>query len=476
MFREKIPIQGIAITFRDVILLPGKSHVDPVEVDVSTKVTRRHVINIPLISSPMDTVTEYAMAIALARLGGVGVIHRNLTIEEEVEMVRRVKEAPVYPISLFYLEPHERCLDALRKLRNWNVDYTPVVEGGRVVGFISRSDLVRCGNDVVHKHIRPPITASINAIPNELIRLMRENNVDIVALTREDGSIMGVVTYYDLAESQSGVFRPALDEEGRLLVGAAISPFDLERAVKLAKYADFLVTDVAHIHNVKALEATKRLVKTVGVEVVIGNVGTYEGAVDVITTIEDVGGFRVGIASGSICTTGIVTGVAAPTLWATAQVADAAWDYGLKDVPVIADGGIREPGDAVKAFVLGAWAVMAGRLFAQCDESPSPIVRIGMRRYKFYRGMASEGARRRRFAIDRYGVKVKDIEEGVEGLVPYKGPVSEVVREFVAGIQASLGYIGARSIKEAWEKGRIALITSLGKSEIEPHDLKLDLG
>ncbi len=473
MFRDKIPVKGIAVTFRDVVLIPGKSPVDPIEVDVSTNVTKGLRINIPLVSSPMDTVTESRLAIALARLGGVGVVHRNMTIDEEFSEVKAVKEAPQYPIRPLYVEPGETAQDALNKARLGNVDALPVVSEGQVVGLVKRSALISSSpNAKVAELASKPITADADLGPGELMNIMVKAGVDSVALVK-GGVYVGTVTYYDLSEQVKPPFKPSIGLDGRLMVGAAISPFDLERAVKLSKVADFLVVDVAHVDNEKALASLRRLVKEVGVEVVVGNLGTYEGAVDVLTTVEPVGGLRVGIASGSICTTGVVTGVAAPTLWAVAQVADAAWDYGLRDIPIIADGGIREPGDAVKAFALGAWAVMMGRFFAQSDESPSPIIRIGDRKYKYYRGMASEGARARRFAVDRYGPKVKNVEEGVEGLVPYRGPLADLVREFIGGIQASLGYIGARNIQEAWVKGRVAILTQLGRGEVEPHDIYL---
>lgn len=471
MFRSKIPAKDYAITFNDVVLIPGKALLDPVEVDVSTKVSRRISINIPLVSSPMDTVTEESLAIALARMGGVGVIHRNMPAEREVEAIKAVKDAPTYPIIPASLGPTMSGEDALAELRRLNLDSLPIVNGGRVIGHVRRSRLLAGGR--LLEAAEKPVTAPLGASEGELLRLMRERGVDTVALVDQEGVFAGVASYYDLVHKPP--FRPALDEDGRLLVGAAVSPFDEARALELSKYADFLVVDVAHVDNEKALAALAKVVKEVPVDVVVGNLGTYDGAVDVITRVDPVGGFRVGIASGSICTTGVVTGVAAPTLWAVAQVADAALDYGMGDVPVIADGGIREPGDVVKAMVVGAWAAMMGRVFAQTLESPSPVIRVGDRLYKYYRGMASAGARERRFAIDRYAPKVKNVEEGVEGLVPYRGTLAEVVRDFVGGIQAALGYIGASNIAEARVKGRLLMLTENGRREVEPHDILLNM-
>ncbi len=467
VFREKLP-QDIVPTFNDVILLPGFTEVEPVEVDVSTYVSRRVKINIPIVSSPMDTVTEHEMAISLARLGGIGIIHRNMTIEEQLDKVKRVKEAPCYPVYLCYLVPEQRCVDALQIMRELSIEYLPVVSGGNVVGFIRKIDCIKFPEDRVVEHVRRPVTAEVGTGIEEIRNLMIDNDVDIVALVDSSGAFQGIVTVWSLDERRP--FIPCLDEEGRLRVGAAISPFDHERIRRLDKYVDVLVLDVANAANTKILESLRRVCKDVTADLVIGNVGTYDTAVEIINRIDRIDGFRVGIASGSICSTGVVTGIAAPTLWATAQVADAALEYGLK-VPIIADGGIKNPGDAVKTFAVGAWCVMLGRVLAQAYEAPGPIISIGGRKYKYYRGMASESARRRRYAVDRYSRKVKDIEEGVEGLVPYRGPLENIVKEFVSGIQAAMGYIGARSIQECWRKARLARISSIGRGEIEPHSI-----
>lgn len=469
VFREKLP-QDIIPTFNDVILLPGYTEVEPIEVDVSTNVSKSVRINIPIVSSPMDTVTEHEMAIALARLGGIGIIHRNMTIDEQVEKVRRVKEAPQYPVYLCYVDPSRKCREVLQIMRELSIEYLPVVNDGKIIGFIRKIDCVKYPDDRVVEHVRSPVVAELYTRPEELRNIMIDNEVDIVALVDSSETFQGIVTIWSLEENKP--FTPCIDDEGRLRVGAAISPFDHERIRKLDRYVDVLVLDVANAANARILESLKKISKELSADLVIGNVGTYESAVEIINKLDKIDGFRVGIASGSICSTGIVTGVAAPTLWATAQVADAALEYGLK-VPIIADGGIKTPGDAVKAFAVGAWCVMLGRVLAQAYESPSPVISIGDRKYKYYRGMASEGARKRRFAVDRYSRKVKDIAEGVEGLVPYRGPVETIVKEFVSGIQAAMGYIGARSIQECWRKARLAKISPIGRSEIEPHNILL---
>ncbi len=364
MFSRKLLEAPLALTFSDVILLPGWTTVEPRETILRTRVSSGVEIKIPIVSSPMDTVTEAGMAIALASLGGIGVIHRNMGVEEQVEQAARVK---------------------------------------RYEGF---------------------------------------------------------------DEEQA-----AVDREGRLLVAAAVSPFDLERAKRLEKYVDVLVTDVAHFHNANVFSAARRLIREVDVDVVVGNIGTYQAAEDVATRLDGAAGLRVGVSSGSICSTGEVTGVAAPTLFAVAQAADALRDYGM-DIPIIADGGVRSPGDAAKALAAGASAVMLGYALAGTEEAAGRLVEVGGKRYKEYRGMASPSSRAKRFAKDRYAEKpAKDIAEGVEGLVPYRGPVEGVVREFVAGIQAAMGYVGARSIREMWEKAQFARVTELGRREVSPHSI-----
>ncbi|NPA22978.1 MAG: IMP dehydrogenase [Crenarchaeota archaeon] len=471
VFREKLP-SDIVSTFNDVILVPGFTEVEPIDVDVSTYVSRNVRINIPIVSSPMDTVTEHEMAIALARLGGIGIVHRNMTTERQLEEVRKVKEAPQYPVYFCYVEPSIKCRDVLKIMKELSVEYLPVVSSGRVVGFIRKIDCVKYPDDRVVEHARSPVVASLYERPEELRSIMIDNDVDIVALVDSSETFQGIVTIWVLDENRP--FIPCLDDEGRLRVGAAISPFDRERIRRLDKYVDVLVLDVANAANLKIVESLREICKDVSADLVIGNVGTYESAVELINRIERIDGFRVGIASGSICSTGIVTGVAAPTLWATAQVADAALEYGLK-VPIIADGGVKSPGDAVKAFAVGAWCVMLGRVLAQAYESPSPVISIGDRKYKYYRGMASEGARTRRYAVDRYSRKVKDISEGVEGLVPYRGPLETIVKEFVSGIQAAMGYIGVRNIQECWRKARLMRVSSIGRGEVEPHSIFLKL-
>lgn len=474
MFREKLREAPVAYTFRDVVLLPGYTEVEPSEVDLSTYFTRNLRLQVPLVSSPMDTVTEERMAIALARLGAAGVLHRNCSREREVEMARTVKEAgeEVEPVPSVKLET--RVSEALDLMRRYGVDILVVTdEEGRYLGVLHYVHLTTADPTlpVATQLLRDYPVVKTPYTVGEVLDLMRRCRVRNLPLVTSDGKYVGILTVELLSRRRTGV-EPSRGKDGRLLCAAAISPFDLERAKMLDKYVDVLVIDVAHFHNRNCIEATRRLVKEVSADIVVGNIGTYEAAEDVLTKIERVDALRVGISSGSICTTGEVTGVAAPTLFAVAEVADAVRDYGAK-VPIIADGGVRNAGDAAKALAAGAWLVMVGYMLAGCDESPSPIIVVEGRKYKYYRGMGSLAARARRYVEDRYTPVAKHVPEGVEALVPYRGPVAEVIREFTAALRAAMGYVGARNIPEMWEKARFALLTPLGAEEVRPHSVRV---
>jgi len=417
--------------FDDVVIVPGRSKVEPAEVDITGSFTRRISLSIPLASSPMDTVTEARMAIALARAGAIGVIHRNMSREEQASEVSKVKKAAPSLWAEVPRIPHDKPLEAgLLLMESTGSSAAIVTSPGGVVGYLV---LDRPGTDYW--------------------------------LNKAEG-IAKLVTHVKPV--------PSIDEDGRLRVAAAISPFDLERARILERAGvDVLVVDVAHLHNENALASLSKLVREVSVEVVAGNIGTREAVLDVLSKVEDVAGLRVGIASGSICVTGEVAGAAVPTLTAVINARSALEELGLQGrIPIIADGGVRGPGDAAKAIIAGASAVMAGRLLAGSEESPGPKIRVGGRYYKPYRGMGSKGAMERRFAADRYSKPSKAIEEGVEGLVPYSGSVFSVVSEFAAGLKAALGYAGASSIREAW-RSRLARVSPSTRAEIKPHDILL---
>ncbi len=462
----------MAFTFGDVILLPGKTQVEPSEVDLSTRLGEIG-LHVPILSSPMDTVTEAEMAIAVARMGALGVLHRNCTVEEQVNMAKAVKRAESFIIrDVVTVTPDDSIETARSIMKEMNISGLPVVVEGRLVGIITRRDVyfAEDGNQAVKEVMtKDVITVSPDITPQEARKIMSRYKIEKLPVVDDSGRLVGLITAKDVFYRESHPFATR-DEEGRLRVAAAISPFDLERAKALEPYVDLLVTDVAHFHNENVMRAAKRITEEVNVPLVAGNIGTYEAAEEIITRL-DVVGLRVGIASGSICTTGEVTGVAAPTLFAVAKASDAVAKYG-SDAAVIADGGVRGPAEAAKAFAAGADAVMLGFALAGTKESPGSPLIVGGKMYKVYRGMGSPSARSKRFALDRYSKPSKDIAEGIEGLVPYRGDVATVIDKFVAGLKAAFGYVGAANIGEMKKKAKIALLSSVGAREIAPHDVK----
>ncbi|RLG41424.1 MAG: IMP dehydrogenase [Thermoproteota archaeon] len=472
MLWDKLSNAELAFTFGDVILLPGKTEVEPSEVDLTTHIGEIS-LSVPILSSPMDTVTEAEMAIAVARMGGLGVIHRNCSVEEQVNMAKAVKRAESFIIrEVVTVSPEDTVDKAQQIMKEMKISGLPVVEGSRLVGIITRRDVyfAEDGNlrvkDVMTKDV---ITVSPSISPDEARKIMSTYKIEKLPVVDDSGSLVGLITAKDVFYRESHPFATR-DEEGRLRVAAAISPFDLERAKALEPYIDLLVTDVAHFHNENAITAAKRVIREVNIPLVVGNIGTYEAAEELITRLEIVG-LRVGIASGSICTTGEVTGVAAPTLYAVAKVSTAVNKYGSK-VAIIADGGIRGPAEAAKAFAAGADAVMLGFALAGTKESPGSPLIVGGKMYKVYRGMGSPSARSKRFALDRYSRPSKDIAEGIEGLVPYRGDVATVIDKFVAGLKAAFGYVGASNIEEMKRKAKLAVLSPIGTREISPHDVK----
>ncbi len=417
------------LTFEDVVIVPGKAPVEPSQVDISSNVTRSLKLSIPLVSSPMDTVTEWRMATVLARLGALGVIHRNMPAEQQAMQVSQVKaQGPDLWEEVPRVSADSRISDALAA----KGDYFAVIGKNGIEAMILRVDS-----------------------NYELESWKVDRLAKLLSMVR---------------------VHPTVDKDGRLAVGAAISPFDVNRAKMLDRAGvDVLVVDVAHLHNENALSSLARLAKEVGTEIVAGNLGTAEGVKDVLAKVDNVAGLRMGISSGSICLTGEVAGASVPTLTAVMNGRRALEELGLMGkIPIIADGGIRSAGDAAKAIVAGASSIMVGRYLACAEESPGAKIRVGNAVYKQYRGMASRGAMERRYAEDRYSKPSKAIEEGVEGLVPYCGSAIKAVSEMALGLQAALGYAGARSVEEAWN-GRLARITSLGAGEVGVHDVETSL-
>lgn len=419
------------LTFDDVAIVPGLSTVEPSEVDITGRLSRGVELFIPVASSPMDTVTEWRLAVLLARLGAIGVIHRNMSIESQALQIRMVKSAPQSP-----------WMEVLKASESEPID-----------SIIFRMEEAGIGASIIFSEGQSSI---IVAAPDHEREFWFHKASALLSLTREHKPI------------------PLLDEEGRLRVAAAIGPYDEKRAQMLEKVGvDVIVIDVAHAHNSNVISAVSNIVKNVGVEVVVGNLGTKEGVLDYVTRIDAIAGLRVGIGSGSICSTAEVTGAFAPTLTAVMEARAALEELGAHGkIPIVADGGMRNAGDIAKAIIAGASSVMLGRMFGATEEAPGAKVRIGGKIYKQYRGMASRGSMERRFAEDRYSRPSKGIEEGVEGLVPYRGSAVAVLYEIVSGLKAALGYAGAHSIEDAWKR-RLAKISPVAREELKPHDIIL---
>ena len=481
-FTGKLDNAEYVYTFNDFILLPGWTEIEPREVVLRTKASKNHVINIPFISAPMDTVTEEELAIALARQGGLGVLHRNTTIERQVEMARRVKRAESMIIrDVVTIDASMKVGDAVRLMQDHDIHGLPVVDDNhRLVGIVTWRDIRYSDPNLSVKEVMTPkedlVYATEEIDMDEAKKLMQEHKIEKLPIIDDDWKLRGLITFKDL-ELRGKFPNASRDDNGRLLVAAAVSPFDLRRAKALDKYVDILVIDVAHFHNKNVFTATRRMMKEVGADVVVGNIGTKEAALDAVSRLEEVAGLRVGIGSGSICKTGVVTKVASPTLYATVKAADALVELGaIDEIPIIADGGIRHSGDIALALSAGASAVMMGNLFAGTRESPGRLTAIEGRYYKEYYGMGSARARSKRLQYDRYAKLAKDIEEGVEGWVPYRGTVEDVVKELTAGLQAAMGYIGASNIREMWGKSRFAKVMPQSIQEIKPHNVYMVRG
>jgi IMP dehydrogenase len=463
-----------AFTFDDVLLIPARATVHPREIDVGTQFTRGIRINIPLISAPMDTVTESSLAIALAQEGGIGVIHRNLPIEVQTREVHKVKRSEsgviLDPVTL---GPNDSVARAEEIMRLHNVSGIPIVRGDhKLVGILTRRDLKFL--ESLNKRIDEVMTSEglVQAPPDTTLddaeAILKRAKVEKLLLVDGQGRLAGLITMRDIERSREFPQR-SKDERGRLRVGAAIGVHDYERAEQLIEAdVDVIVVDTAHGHSDAVIETVKALRKRHKIEIVAGNVATSEGARDLIEAGADA--VKVGIGPGAICTTRVVAGAGIPQITAILDVASVA------DVPIIADGGIRFSGDIVKALAAGASSVMVGSLFAGLDESPGQLVLWKGRRYKEYRGMGSIAAMLAGSA-DRYGQSAdqpkKMVPEGVEGRVPYRGRLGEYVYQLVGGIRQGMGYCGVRTVDELRERARFVRVTPAGVAESHPHDVMI---
>jgi IMP dehydrogenase len=467
-----------ALSFDDVLLLPNHSEVLPDQVDVSTTLVGNIRLRIPIVSSPMDTVTESRMAIALAREGGVGVIHRNMPIEKQALEVDRVKRSEHGVIwDPIYLSPNHTVRDALELMERYHISGVPITdEAGYLVGILTNRDIRFETNfdRLIHEVMTSEnlITAPVGTSLEEAEKILQRHKIEKLPIVDEQGKLRGLITIKDLLKIRQHP-NATKDDRGRLVVGAAVGPMrqPVERARALADAGvDFIVIDSAHGHSQGVLNAVRLIKRTLpDLLVVAGNVATREG----VRALAEAGAdaIRVGLGAGSICTTRVVAGVGVPQLHAVMECAAEAQRWNL---PVIADGGIRYSGDIVKALAAGANAVMLGNLLAGCEESPGEIEIFRNRAYKVYRGMGSVAAMRQG-SSDRYYQTDprKIVPEGVEGRVPYRGPLSETIHQLVGGLRSGMGYVGARNLQELREKARFIRITNSGLRESHPHSVSI---
>ena len=467
-------IAGEGFTFDDVLLVPGRASVHPRELDVSTQLTRNIRINIPLVSAPMDTVTESSLAIALAQEGGIGIIHRNLTIEAQTREVRKVKRSEsgviLDPVTL---RPGDSLGRAEEVMRLQNVSGIPIThEDGTIVGILTRRDMKFL--HTLDRRVEEVMTSAnlVQAPPNttldEADAILKRAKVEKLLLVDQHGKLAGLITMRDIERAREYPQR-CKDERGRLRVGAAMGVHDYDRAERLIKAdVDVVVVDTAHGHSDAVIETVKELRRNHQIQIIAGNVATAGGVRDLVEAGVDA--VKVGIGPGAICTTRVVTGAGVPQITAIMDTAEAA------DVPIIADGGIRFSGDIVKALAAGAHTVMLGSMFAGLDESPGQLVLWKGRRFKEYRGMGSLGAMMAGSA-DRYSQSAdqpkKLVPEGVEGRVPYRGSLSEYVFQMVGGLRQGMGYCGVENIDELRKKARFVRVTPAGTVESHPHDITI---
>jgi IMP dehydrogenase len=465
------------LTFDDVLLLPGKSCVLPLEADTRTRFARKLQLDIPLASAAMDTVTESRLAIAIARQGGIGIVHRNMPIDRQGEEVDRVKRSEsgmiVDPVTI---SPDITLRQALEIMTKYRISGLPVTRGSRLTGILTNRDLrfeknhSQLVSSVMTKENL--VTVPVGTTLEEAERILQKHRIEKLLVVDQDFNLKGLITVKDI-QKKLEYPRAAKDEQGRLRVGAAVGATGdfLERAIEMSKAkADVLAIDTAHGHSQRVMEAIKVIRQRLPeMQLVAGNVATYEGAKDLISLGID--GLKVGIGPGSICTTRVVTGAGVPQVTAIMEASRAAQGT---DVPVIADGGIKYSGDITKAIAAGASCVMIGSLFAGTEESPGETILYQGRTFKSYRGMGSTGAMEGGSA-DRYAQegaeRGKSVPEGVEGRVPYKGTLGALTDQLVGGLKSGMGYVGAGTLKELTERSKFLRITAAGLRESHVHDV-----
>ncbi|MCH5323252.1 MAG: IMP dehydrogenase [Helicobacter sp.] len=470
-------IKARALTFEDVLLVPAYSEVLPKEVSLATKLSCNIALNAPIISAAMDTVTEYRTAIAMARLGGIGIIHKNMDINSQVNQIKKVKKSESgIIIDPIFISPESTLIQAKAIMDNYKISGIPVVdESGSLVGILTNrdmrfeTDLNRFVKEVMTK--APLITAQVGIELEEAKQIMNKRKIEKLPLVDEKGILKGLITIKDI---QKRIEYPNANKDsfGRLRVGAAIGVFQYDRAKALVEAgSDVLVLDSAHGHSKGIIETIKEIKKHLEVDIIAGNVATAAGAQALVEAGAD--GVKVGIGPGSICTTRIVAGVGVPQITAVDEVAKVCQKA---KIPVIADGGIKYSGDIAKALAAGASSVMIGSLLAGTEETPGETIMYQGRQYKAYRGMGSLGAMNKGSA-DRYFqegmAQEKLVPEGIEGRVPYRGKIGNVIHQMLGGLRSSMGYLGAKDIETLWEKAEFVEITQSGLRESHVHDVMI---
>lgn len=477
-----------ALTFDDVLLLPGHSEVMPGQVDLRSRVTKELELNLPILSSAMDTVTEGRLAIAMAQAGGIGVVHRNLSLDQQAEEVRMVKKFESgMVVNPLVIGPDAKLQDALDLMKRFGISGVPVVENGgqggqitgRLVGILTNRDVRFASNPeqkVYELMTRENlVTVSDSVSQEEAKRLLHHHRIEKLLVVDKDENCIGLITVKDMEKAQLNP-HASKDDQGRLRVAAAttVGEEGLARAERLIDAGvDLLVVDTAHGHSAKVLAAVKEIKSwSKSVQVLAGNVATTDGTKALIDSGADA--VKVGIGPGSICTTRIVAGVGVPQLTA---IMDAVEEANKQDIPVVADGGIKFSGDLAKAVAAGAASVMVGSLLAGTEESPGEVYLHNGRSYKSYRGMGSVGAMARGSADRYFQAEVRDslklVPEGIEGQVPYKGQLSSVLHQLAGGLRAAMGYVGGETITDYQEKARFVRISGAGLRESHAHDVTI---
>ncbi len=466
-----------ALTFDDVLIEPAASSILPNEVNLKTRLTKNIPLNIPLISAAMDTVTGYNTAIAIAREGGIGIIHKNMTAERQANQVEKVKRSEYWVVTNPVTISPKTTMGEINKLKlRYNISSFPVVEKGRLVGLVTNRDLLfedRPSKKAGQIMTRKLITISRRIEFDEAKEILHKNRIEKLPIVDKKGHLKGLITITDIQKTERFPLANK-DERGRLRVGAAVGPNDDKRVEKLIeKEADVIVIDTSHGHSKNVIDAVKRYKKKFKVrELVAGNAATASGTVALIKAGADA--VKVGVGPGAICTTRVIAGVGVPQITAIKECSKAADKY---KIPIIADGGIKYSGDITKAIAAGASSVMIGNLFAGCEETPGKTIFLNNRKFKQYRGMGSleamaEGAKDRYFQSEVIE-RSKLITQGIEGVVPYKGTIGEVVYQLIGGLRTGMGLTGNRTIEGLRKKAKLIEITKAGLKESHPHDVTI---